>query len=183
MFDTSAYEKKMKNSVDVFEDALSSIRASQANAGVIARVNFEYYGTPTRIVDMASVTVTDARTLVISPYDKTTLKAMEKALLASDVGITPNNDGSVIRLSFPQLTEERRHELSKKVAKFGEEAKVSVRNVRRDANEDIKKQKKDSVLTEDDAKDAEKKVQELTDRYIKNVDAVIEKKTKEIMAI
>lgn len=183
MFDTSAYEKKMKNSVDVFEDALSSIRASQANAGVIARVNFEYYGTPTRIVDMASVTVTDARTLVISPYDKTTLKAMEKALLASDVGITPNNDGSVIRLSFPQLTEERRHELSKKVAKFGEEAKVSVRNVRRDANEDIKKQKKDSVLTEDDAKDAEKKVQDLTDKYIKNVDAVIEKKTKEIMAI
>ena len=183
MFDTSAYEKKMKSSVDVFEEALSSIRASQANAGVIARVNFEYYGTPTRIVDMASVTVTDARTLVISPYDKTTLKAMEKALLASDVGITPNNDGSVIRLSFPQLTEERRHELSKKVAKFGEEAKVAVRNVRRDANEDIKKQKKDSVLTEDDAKDAEKKVQDLTDKYIKNVDAVIEKKTKEIMAI
>ena len=108
---------------------------------------------------------------------------MEKALLASDVGITPNNDGSVIRLSFPQLTEERRHELSKKVAKFGEEAKVAVRNVRRDANEDIKKQKKDSVLTEDDAKDAEKKVQDLTDKYIKNVDAVIDKKTKEIMAI
>lgn len=182
-FNDSVFESKMKKSVDAYEEALSTIRASQANASVISKVSFEYYGAPTKIVDMASVSLSDARTLVITPYDASTLKAMEKALLASDVGITPSNDGRVIRLCFPQLTEERRKEISKQVAKMGEEAKVAIRNIRRDANEEAKKQKKDGLLTEDDEKAAEKTVQDLTDKYIKDIDAVTAKKTKEIMSI
>lgn len=182
-YDSKALENQMKKTVASYENNLQTIRASQANAGVLSRVTFEYYGAPTPINTMADIRLQDARTLVIQPYDRTTLKAIEKAILASDVGITPNNDGQVIRLIFPQLTEERRKDLSKQVAKMGEEAKVALRNIRRTANDDVKKAKKDSTMTEDEAADAEKKIQEITDKFIKNIDAVTAAKTKEVMAI
>ncbi len=182
-FNTKDTEAKMSKTIASYEQNLATIRASQANPAVLSRVTFDYWGSPTEITSMADVRVSDAKTLTITPYDKTTLKAIEKALLTSDIGITPNNDGSVIRLIFPQLTEERRKELAKQVQKMGEEAKVAVRNIRRTANDEIKKLKKDGVLTEDDVKDAEKKVQDITDKYIKNIDTVSAAKEKEIMKV
>ena len=182
-FVTKGYEEKMQKAIAAYEYNLGSIRAGQASPSVLSRVNFEYYGAPTPIATMADIRVADARTLTITPYDGTTLKAMEKAILASDVGITPTNDGKIIRLVFPQLTEERRKELKKQVLKEGEDAKVAIRNIRRDAMDLAKKMKKDGELTEDDQKNAEKAIQDLTDKYIKNVDAVTAKKEKEIMAI
>ena len=182
-FETKAHEEKMQKAIAAYEFNLSSIRAGQASPSVLSRVNFEYYGAPTPISTMADIRVADAKTLTVTPYDATTLKAMEKAILASDVGITPTNDGKVIRLIFPQLTEERRKELKKQVLKEGEDAKVAIRNIRRDAMDLAKKMKKDGELTEDDQKAAEKSIQDLTDKYIKNVDAVTAKKEKEIMAI
>ena len=179
----SAYEAKMKKSILALEENLDTIRASQANPAVLAKITFEYYGAPTPINTMADIRVADAKTIVITPYDKSTLKAMEKAILASDVGITPNNDGSVIRLSFPQPTEERRRELAKQVQKMGEETKVAIRNIRRDANEDIKKKKQGGEMTEDEQKSSEKDIQDLTDKYIKMTDSVSDKKAKEIMQI
>ncbi len=180
---TKDFEEKMKKAVSVYEENLSSIRAGQANAAIISKVNFEYWGAPTPITSMADVRVADAKTLTISPYDATTLKEMEKAILASDIGITPTNDGKVIRLVFPQPTEERRKELAKQVQKAGEDAKVAIRNVRRDANDLCKKMKKDGEMTEDEQKASEKAVQDLTDKYIKEIDAVTGKKEKEIMQI
>ena len=182
-FDTSATESKMKKTVENYEGNLATIRASQANAAVVSGVTFEYYGAQTRLVDMASVAVTDPKTLTITPYDRSTLKAMAKAIQTSDVGITPMDDGSVIRLVFPPLTEEHRKELAKQISRSGEEARVAIRNIRRDANEEIKKQKKDSILTEDEQKLGEKAVQDLTDRYIKLIDEITAKKEKEIMKI
>ena len=182
-FETKAHEEKMQKAIAAYEFNLSSIRAGQASPSVLARVNFEYYGSPTPISTMADIRVADAKTLTVTPYDATTLKAMEKAILASDVGITPTNDGKVIRLIFPQLTEERRKELKKQVLKEGEDAKVAIRNIRRDANDKVKAEKKNSTMTEDDQKTAEKSIQDLTDKYIKSVDAVTAKKEKEIMAI
>ncbi|MBR0443122.1 MAG: ribosome recycling factor [Clostridia bacterium] len=182
-FDTKAMENRAEKAIASFENTISTVRASQANAGVLSNVNFEYYGSPTPLSSMADIRVADARTLVITPYDATTLKAMEKAILMSDVGITPMNDGKVIRLSFPQLTEERRKEIKKQVQKYAEDAKVAIRNIRRDANEDAKKQKKDGDLTEDDLKNAEKAIQDVTDKYTKRVDEILAKKEKEIMAI
>ena len=180
---TKDFEEKMKKVVSVYEENLSSIRAGQANAAIISKVNFEYWGAPTPITSMADVRVADAKTLTISPYDATTLKEMEKAILASDIGITPTNDGKVIRLVFPQPTEERRKELAKQVQKSGEEAKVAIRNIRRDANDLCKKMKKDGEMTEDEQKASEKSVQDLTDKYIKEIDGVTAKKEKEIMQI
>ncbi len=180
---TKDFEEKMKKAVSVYEENLGSIRAGQANAAVISKVNFEYWGAPTAITSMADVRVSDAKTLTITPYDTTTLKEMEKAILASDIGITPTNDGKVIRLVFPQPTEERRRELVKQVQKSGEDAKVAVRNIRRDANDLCKKLKKDGEMTEDEQKASEKAIQDLTDKYIKEVDAVTSKKEKEIMQI
>ncbi len=180
---TKDFEEKMKKAVSVYEENLASIRAGQANASIISKVNFEYWGAPTPITSMADVRVADAKTLTISPYDATTLKEMEKAILASDIGITPTNDGKVIRLVFPQPTEERRRELAKQVQKSGEEAKVAVRNIRRDANDLCKKMKKDGEMTEDEQKASEKTVQDLTDKYVKEIDAVTAKKEKEIMQI
>ena len=182
-YNTKDIESKMSKSIASYEQNLATIRASQANPAVLNRVTFDYWGSPTEITSMADVRVSDAKTLTITPYDKTTLKAIEKALLMSDIGITPNNDGTVIRLIFPQLTEERRKELAKQVQKMGEEAKVAVRNIRRTVNDEIKKQKKDGLLTEDDVKDAEKAVQDLTDKYIKNIDAISAAKEKEIMKV
>ena len=182
-FDTKPMEERTAKAIASFETTLGTVRASQANAGVLARVNFDYYGSPTPLNTMADVRVADARTLVITPYDSTTLKAMEKAIQMSDIGINPSNDGKIIRMVFPQLTEERRKDLAKQVQKQGEDAKVAIRNIRRTANDEIKKQKKDNVLTEDDVKDAEKAVQDLTDKYIKNVDTVTAAKEKEIMKV
>ncbi|MBR5616290.1 MAG: ribosome recycling factor [Clostridia bacterium] len=182
-FDTKPMEERMAKAIAAFENTLSTVRASQANSGVLSRVTFDYYGSPTPLNSMADVRVTDARTLTITPYDATTLKAMEKAILASDVGITPMNDGKVIRLAFPQLTEERRREIKKQVQKYAEDAKVAIRNIRRDANEDAKKQKKDGLLTEDDQKAAEKTIQDITDKNIKKIEEIQAKKEKEIMAI
>ena len=182
-FDTSVTESKMKKTMESYEGNLATIRASQANAAVVSGVTFEYYGAQTRLVDMASVAVTDPKTLTITPYDRSTLKAMAKAIQISDIGITPMDDGSVIRLVFPPLTEEHRKDLAKQISRSGEEARVAIRNIRRDANEEIKKQKKDSVLTEDEQKIGEKAVQDLTDRYIKMIDEITAKKEKEIMKI
>ncbi len=182
-FNTKETEAKMQKSIAVYEDNLGGIRASQANSAVVSKVTFEYYGSATKLVDMASVAVTDPKTLTITPYDRSTLKAMVKAILASDVGITPMDDGSVIRLVFPPLTEEHRKELAKQIQKMAEETRVAIRNIRRDANDEIKKLKKDGTMTEDEQKMGEKAVQDLTDQYIKNVDAITAKKSKEIMSI
>lgn len=182
-YDTKKVEEKMKKSISVYENNLSTIRASQANAAIVSKVTFEYYGAPTKLVDMASVAVTDPKTLTISPYDRSTLKAMVKAILASDIGITPADDGSTIRLVFPPLTQEHRKELVKQIQKMGEEARVAVRNIRREANDEIKRLKKDGEMTEDEQKLGEKAVQDLTDSYIKQVDAITSKKDKELMQL
>ena len=182
-YDSKALESRMQKAITAYENNLADVRASQANAAVLNRVTFDYYGAPTAIKDMASISVSDARTLVITPYDKSTLKAMEKAIQTSDVGINPQNDGTVLRLVFPQLTEERRKALAKQVKGMGEEAKVAVRNIRRDAMDDIKKAKKDGTMTEDDVTAAEKTVQDVTDKYIKQVDVLTAAKEKELMAI
>ncbi len=180
---TKDFESKMEKALSVLGGNFDTIRAGQANPAVLNRVSFEYYGSPTPLNSMADIRLSDARTLVIKPYDGSTLKAMEKAILASDVGITPNNDGQVIRLVFPQLTEERRKELSKQVQKMGEEAKVAIRNIRRDANELCKKMEKDGEMTEDERKASEKSVQDLTDKYIKKIDTSVTEKQADVMAI
>ena len=180
---TKDFEEKMKKALSVYEENLGSIRAGQANAAVVSKVNFEYWGAPTPLTSMADIRVADAKTLTITPYDASTLKEMEKALLASDIGITPTNDGKVIRLVFPQPTEERRRELAKQIQKMGEDAKVAIRNIRRDANDLCKKMKKDGEMTEDEQKASEKSVQDLTDKYVKELDGITAKKEKEIMQI
>lgn len=182
-FDTKPFEEKMSKTIATLTENFATIRAGQANAGVLARVMVDYYGSPTPMSDLANIRAIDARTLTVAPYDRSTLKAMEKAILAANIGITPNNDGTVIRLCFPQMTEENRMEIKKKIQKMTEEAKVAIRNIRRDANDETKKQKKDGILTEDDVKTAEKNVQDLTDKYIKKLDEVAAKKEKEIMQI
>ncbi len=182
-YNTKDIETKMQKSIASYEENLASIRASQANPSVLNRVTFDYWGSPTEITSMAGISIADAKTLVITPYDTSTLKAMEKAILTSDIGITPSNDGKVIRLVFPQLTEERRRDLAKQVQKMGEEAKVAIRNLRRTANDEIKKQKKDNLLTEDDVKNAEKSVQDLTDKYIKSIDTLTAKKEKDVLTV
>ena len=180
---TKEFEEKMGKAIAVYEQNIATIRAGQANTAVLSKINFEYWGAPTSLMSMADVRVADSKTVTVTPYDATTLKAMEKAILASDLGITPTNDGKMIRIVFPQPTEERRKELVKQVQKMGEEAKVAIRNIRRDANDICKKMKKDSEMTEDEQKASEKSVQDLTDKYIKDIDAVTAKKEKEIMQI
>ena len=182
-YNTKEFEEKLKKTISAYENNLDNIRASQANPKLLSRISFEYYGSPTPLNTMADIRVTDARTLTIMPYDKTTLKAIEKAILASDLGITPNNDGQAIRLIFPQLTQDRRKELSKQISKMGEEAKVAARMVRKNANDEVKKLRKDNILTEDDEEDAKKKIQDLTDKYIKQIDVITDKKIAEIMAV
>ena len=176
-------EEKMQKSLESLKNNFASIRAGRATPAVLDKIMVDYWGTPTPVTQMASVAVAEARMLVITPYDKSSLKNIEKAIQASDLGITPNNDGSVIRLSFPQPTTERRKELAKSVKKFGEDAKVAVRNVRREAVDKFKAMKKNGELTEDDQKDAEKKVQKLTDKYCDEVDKAVAEKEKEIMSI
>ena len=181
--DTKEFEMKMKKSIDSYIFELDGVRAGRANPNVLSRINVDYYGSPTPINQIGSVSVPDARTIVIQPWDTTTLKSIEKALLASDIGITPANDGKVIRLVFPQLTEDRRKELKKQVSKLGEDAKVAIRNIRRDAMDKSKEMKKNSEMTEDEQKISDKNVQDLTDKYIKEIDGITAAKEKEIMEI
>ncbi len=181
--DTKEYESKMQKTVANYRENLSTIRAGRANPDVLKKINVDYYGSPTAISSIAEIKVADARTIVITAWDKSIMKGIEKAILTSDLGINPQNDGSCIRLSFPPTTEERRRELSKQIAKMGEDAKVAVRNIRRDANDKVKALKKNSEMTEDEAKSSDKSVQDLTDKYIKEIDNVTAAKTKEIMEI
>ncbi len=176
-------EEKMKKSLGRLSHEYSTIRAGRANPAVLDKVNVDYYGVPTPIQQMAAVSVAEARILVIQPWDATTLKPIEKAILASDIGITPTNDGKVLRLVFPQLTEDRRKELCKDIKKLGEETKVAVRNVRRDAMDKMKAMKKANELTEDEVKDGEKKIQNVTDKYVAEIDVMVSDKEKEIMSI
>ena len=181
--DCKPFEEKMKKCLDSYAYTLSTLRAGRASVDVLSPIKMMYYGVPTAIAEVAAVKATDARTLTIQPWDASTLKEIEKAILASDLGITPMNDGRVIRLVFPQLTEERRKEMAKQIAKYGEEAKVAIRNIRRDANDATKAAKKKNEMTEDEVKASDKAVQDLTDRYIKEVDKMTDAKTKEIMEI
>ena len=180
---TKDYEAKMQKSIGSYETELEGIRVGRANPAVLSKITVDYYGVPTQINQMSEVKVVDARTIVISPWDATTLKSIDRAITASDLGITPANDGKVLRLTFPQLTEERRKELSKQVSKMGEDAKVAVRNIRRDFNDKVKDMKKKSEMTEDEQKQSEKEIQDLTDKYIKEIDAITTRKSKEIMDI
>ena len=181
--DTKFYEEKMTKTLSSYKENLSTIRAGRATPDVLKKIEVDYYGSPTAINSIAEVKVTDARTLTITAWDKSAMKGIEKAILTSDLGINPQNDGSCIRLTFPPMTEERRRELSKQISKMGEDAKVAIRNIRRDANDKVKAMKKDSEMTEDEAKQSDKLVQDLTDKFIKEIDAVTSAKTKEIMEI
>ena len=177
------YETALKKAVDSYKTHILNIRAGRANPHILDKVMVDYYGTPTPLNQMGSITVPEAKMIVVSIWDGSALKAAEKAIIDANVGITPNNDGKVIRLVFPELTEEKRKETSKDVRKRGEGAKVALRNIRRDVMELIKKEKKESIITEDDQKDLEEKLQKLTDDYIKKVDQMVDIKTKEVMAV
>ena len=177
------YDEKMGKTIESVKGDFASVRAGRANAGVLDRITVEYYGAPTPLNQVANIGSPDPRTLTVQPYDMSLLKAIEKAIQTSDLGINPQNDGRVIRLAFPQLTEERRKELTKQVRKYGEEGKVALRNIRRDAMDDIKKKTKKSELTEDDQKKLEKELQDLTDKRCKDIDDLTAKKEKELMAV
>ena len=183
MSELKEFENRMVKTTEVLAAQFAAVRAGRANAAVLDQIEVDYYGVPTPIRQIASISTPDPRSLVIQPWDGSTLKLIEKAILVSDLGINPQNDGRAIRLVFPQLTEERRKELAKQVRKYGEEAKVAVRNVRRDAMDKFKKQQKKSEITEDDLKDLEKDLQKLTDDYIKAVDKQTEVKEKELFEI
>ena len=179
----TSYEERMLKTIEVVKSNFAAVRAGRANAGVLDRITVEYYGSPTPLNQVANIGSPDPRTLTVQPYDMSLLKAIEKAIQTSDLGINPQNDGRVIRLSFPQLTEERRKELTKQVRKYGEEGKVALRNIRRDAMDDIKKKTKKSELTEDDQKKLEKELQDVTDKRCKDIDDLTAKKEKELMAV
>ncbi len=176
-------EGKMKKSVHFLEEELAGIRAGRANPTLLDKIQIDYYGTPTPINQVGNISVPEARLMIIQPWDASMLNEIEKAILKSDLGISPNNDGKILRLVFPPLTEERRKDLKKVVHKKGEETKVAIRTVRRDALDHFKKDKKNSVITEDDLKDIEKDIQELTNDYIKEVDRTISAKEKELMEV
>lgn len=176
-------EVRMQKTIDSVKSDFASVRAGRANASVLDRIQVEYYGAPTPLNQVASISSPDPRQLVIQPWDSSLLRAIEKAILTSELGINPQNDGKIIRLTFPQLTEERRKDLSKQVRKYAEGGKVAIRNIRRDAMDKIKAAKKKSEITEDDAKDFEKKLQDVTDKYIKKVDDLAAEKEKELMSV
>ena len=183
MDELKKYEDKMNKTLDVLKEDFGTIRAGRANPHVLDKIKVDYYGSPTPIQQVGNVSVPEARMIVIQPWDKSMLKAVEKAILTSELGINPTNDGSVIRLVFPELTEERRKELSKEVKKKGDQAKVAIRNIRRDANEAFKKMEKGGEMSEDDLELATNKMQKLTDKMIEKVDQAVEVKTKEIMTV
>ena len=177
------FDAKMQKTIDVVMSDFASVRAGRANAAVLDKITVDYYGAPTPLNQVAAISSPDPRTMMIQPWDGSLLKAIEKAIQTSDLGINPQNDGKVIRLAFPQLTEERRKDLTKQVRKYGEEGKVALRNIRRDAMEDFKKKKKASELTEDDLKQLEKELQDLTDKRCKDIDELTAKKEQELMAV
>ena len=177
------YEDKMNKSLDVLQSDYASIRAGRANPHVLDKIRVDYYGTPTPIQQVGNISVPEARMIVIQPWEKSLLKVIEKAILTSDLGINPTNDGTMIRLVFPELTEERRKQLAKDVKKKGEATKVAIRNIRRDANETFKKMEKAGEFSEDDQELAEEKIQKITDKMIEKVDKAVEAKTKEIMTV
>ena len=183
MADLKEFQRKMEKTLEVLASDFGAVRAGRANAQVLDRIVVPYYGVDTPINQVGTISSPDPRTLVIQPWDGSLLKQIEKAIQTSELGINPQNDGRVIRLVFPQLTEERRKDLTKQVKKYGEDSKVAIRNVRRDAVDFVKKAQKKGEMTEDDEKKAEKDIQELTDKYIKKVDEMCAKKEKELMAI
>lgn len=178
-----AYDEKMEKAFDFLVSDYAGIRAGRANPHVLDKIRVDYYGTPTPLQSVGNITVPEPRMIQIAPWEKSMIKEIEKAIMTSDLGINPNNDGSVIRLIFPELTEERRKELVKDIKKKGEDAKVAIRNIRRDGNDALKKLGKSSEVSEDEIKDLEDKLQKVTDKYIKDVDKLIEDKSKEIMTV
>ena len=176
------YEDKMNKTLEVLESDYMTIRAGRANPHVLDKIKVDYYGTPTPLQQVGNINVPEARMIIIQPWEKSLLKAIEKAILTSELGINPTNDGSVIRLVFPELTEERRKELVKEVKKKGEEGKVAVRNIRRDGNDYFKKLAKEDV-SEDEIKELESSLQKLTDKYVKDIDKLVEEKSKEILTV
>ena len=183
IMDYNIIKEKMNKSIDILREKFAEVRAGRANPAILNKVKIDYYGTPTPINQVAGVSVPEARMIVIQPWDISVLKEIEKAILASDIGINPNNDGKVIRLAFPELTEERRKELVKDIKKMAEDCKVAVRNARRDGIDQAKKEQKDGEMTEDELKQAENKIQELTDKAIEEVDKVLANKENEILSI
>ena len=183
MSDYKEFESKMKKTCEALTSQLATIRAGRANASVLDQIEVDYYGVPTPVQQVATIATPDPRSLTIQPWDASLLKPLEKAILSSDLGINPQNDGRVIRLVFPPLTEERRKDLVKQTKKYAEESKVAIRNIRRDAIDKFKKQQKSSEITEDDYKIAEKDIQKLTDDYIKELDGICAKKEKELTEI
>ncbi|MCI8770234.1 MAG: ribosome recycling factor [Lachnospiraceae bacterium] len=177
------FKEKMTKSVDSLQAEYVTIRAGRANPHILDKISVDYYGQPSSLQSVANVSVSEARTLVIQPWEASLIKEIEKAILIADLGLTPNNDGKSIRLTFPELTEERRKELVKDVKKKGENAKVAIRNIRRDANDMIKKQQKANEISEDEQKDAENEIQKLTDSFVSQIDQMIEDKSKEIMTV
>jgi ribosome recycling factor len=180
---TKTYEQKMGKTIEAVKSDFASVRAGRANAAVLDRISVDYYGSPTPLNQVAAISSPDPRALVIAPWDGSLLKAIEKAIQVSDLGINPQNDGKVIRLTFPQLTEERRKDLTKQVKKYGEGGKVAIRNIRREGVDKIKAMKKKNEITEDDQKDYEKELQDLTDKMIKEIDALTVAKEKELMSV
>lgn len=183
MSDIAIYEEKMKKSVEALLEDYKTIRAGRANPHILDKIRVDYYNTPTPLQQVANISVPEARIIQIQPWDASLIKEIEKAIIVSDLGFTPNNDGKVIRLVFPELTEDRRKELSKDVKKKGENAKVAIRNVRRDANDVFKKQNKANEISEDELKDAEDSIQKITDKYITEVDKCVDDKIKEVMTV
>lgn len=180
---TENYKVHMDKTIHVLKDNLNTVRAGRANASLLDQVQVDYYGTPTPVKNMANISIPDPRTIMIQPFDPSSLKNIEKAIMISDIGINPSNDGKVIRLVIPVVTEERRKELTKVIKKMGEESKVAVRNSRRDANDAVKKAEKAGEFTEDDSKDEQDEIQKLTDKCMKDIDSIIADKEKELMEI
>ena len=181
--DLKNIEERMQKTISVFEENLAEIRAGRANPAILNKVKVDYYGVATPINQVAGISVPEARLIVIQPWDMSVLKEIERAILASDIGITPNNDGKVIRLNFPELNEERRKEIVKDIRRMSEEAKVAIRQIRRDGIDEFKKMQKESAITEDDLKQAEDNIQKLTDKYVDEIDKITEGKEKEIMTV
>jgi ribosome recycling factor len=181
--DYTNLKERMEKSIGAFKEKLSEIRAGRANPAILNKVKIDYYGTPTPINQVAGVSVPEARLIVIQPWDVSVLKDIEKAILASDIGLNPNNDGKVIRLAFPELTEERRKELAKEIRKIAEEEKVAIRAIRRDGIDEAKAKQKNSEITEDELKSAETEIQKITDKYIDEIDKILADKEKEIMSV
>ena len=181
--DYTSIKEKMEKTINVYAEKLSEVRAGRANPAILNKVKIDYYGTPTPINQVAGISVPEARLIMIQPWDASILKEIEKAILASDIGINPNNDGKVIRLVFPELNEERRKELVKDIKKMAEDAKVAIRSVRRDGIDEFKAKQKNSEITEDEFKGAEEEIQKITDKKIEEVDKILSDKEKEIMSV